>query len=98
MRKKPDDDVRKSAAGAAGHRYVGSMSKYHVFQTEIGWAGIAWGEQGLIGAHLPERDPEYVAKRFEQRFPGAVDAEPDTAMLQVIEAIRALMRGEKADL
>ena len=74
------------------------MNKYHVFQTAIGWAGIAWNEQGLIGAHLPERDPEFVAQAIERKFDGAVDAAPDVAMSAVIEGIRALMRGEKADL
>jgi methylated-DNA-[protein]-cysteine S-methyltransferase len=74
------------------------MSKYHVFETAIGWAGIAWGEQGLIGAHLPERDPEYVAQAIERKFAGVTETAPDAAMSEVIEAIRALMRGEKADL
>ena len=33
------------------------MNSYHLFETAIGWAGIAWGDDGVIGAHLPERDP-----------------------------------------
>jgi methylated-DNA-[protein]-cysteine S-methyltransferase len=74
------------------------MSSYHIFETAIGWAGIAWSEQGLIGAHLPERDPELVLRSFERRFPGVVDADPTPEMVDVIERIRALMRGEKADL
>jgi methylated-DNA-[protein]-cysteine S-methyltransferase len=74
------------------------MSKYHIFETSIGWAGIAWDKQGLIGAHLPERDPEFVAQAIERKFAGVTDAAPDAAMSEVIEGIRALMRGEKADL
>ena len=74
------------------------MSKYHVFETAIGWAGIAWGETGLIGAHLPERDPEFVARAIERKFAGVTDAAPGGAISEAVEGIRALMRGEKADL
>jgi methylated-DNA-[protein]-cysteine S-methyltransferase len=74
------------------------MSSYHLFETVIGWAGIAWGEQGLIGAHLPERDKEIVRKSFARRYPEAAEAEPTSEMAEVVERIRALMRGEKADL
>lgn len=74
------------------------MSKFTVFETEIGWAGIAWADEGLIGAHLPERDAAVVRKSFARRFPGVVEAEPSPDLLGVIDAIKALMRGEKADL
>lgn len=74
------------------------MTHYTVFETVIGWAGIAWAEQGLIGAHLPERDPAVVRKSFVRRFPEVAEAAPSPDMEKVIEAIRALMRGEKADL
>jgi methylated-DNA-[protein]-cysteine S-methyltransferase len=78
--------------------YVGSMSSYHVFETAIGWAGIAWAEDGLIGAHLPERDPAIVRRSFARKFPDAAEATPTPEMEKVIEGIRALMRGEKVDL
>jgi len=74
------------------------MNSYHLFETAIGWAGIAWGEQGLIGAHLPERDKEIVRRSFARRCPEAVESELTPDMAKVVERIRALMRGEKADL
>jgi methylated-DNA-[protein]-cysteine S-methyltransferase len=74
------------------------MSSYRLFETAIGWAGIAWGEQGLIGAHLPERDPEIVRRSFLRRLQDVAEAAPSPEMADVIERIRALMRGEKADL
>jgi methylated-DNA-[protein]-cysteine S-methyltransferase len=74
------------------------MSSYRLFETAIGWAGIAWGEQGLIGAHLPERDPEIVRRSFLRRLPDVAEAAPSPEMADAIERIRALMRGEKADL
>jgi methylated-DNA-[protein]-cysteine S-methyltransferase len=74
------------------------MSNYAVFETVIGWAGIAWGDKGLIGAHLPESDPAIARKSFARRFPEAIEAQPPPELTSVIEGIRALMRGEKADL
>jgi methylated-DNA-[protein]-cysteine S-methyltransferase len=97
-RKGRDDDVGKSAAAPKAAAILEGMSNYHLFETAIGWAGVAWGEQGLIGAHLPERDKEIVRKSFARRYPEASEAEPTPEMADVIERIRALMRGEKADL
>jgi len=69
-----------------------------VFETAIGWAGLAWSEQGLVGAHLPEADPDAARRRFRQRFPGAVEAGAPPAVAALVAGVQALMRGEKADL
>jgi len=74
------------------------MISYSIFETAIGWAGLAWGDQGLVGVHLPEREPDTARRSFERRFPGAVEADAPAELAPVIEGIRALMRGEKADL
>jgi methylated-DNA-[protein]-cysteine S-methyltransferase len=74
------------------------MISYTLFDTVIGWAGLAWNDNGLVGAQLPERDPEVARRSFLRRFPDAVEAEPPAALAPVIAGIRALMRGEKADL
>ena len=74
------------------------MISYTLFDTVIGWAGLAWNDRGLVGAHLPERDPDVARRSFVRRFPEAVEGEPPTALAPVIAGVRALMRGEKADL
>jgi methylated-DNA-[protein]-cysteine S-methyltransferase len=74
------------------------MSEYTIFETAIGWAGLAWNANGLVGVHLPERDPERTRRSFRRRFPDAVEGEPGAGGAAVIEGVRALMRGEKADL
>ena len=74
------------------------MNQFRLFETTIGWAGIAWGDKGLIGAHLPEADCAIARKSFLRRLPDAVEAPPAPEVEAVIAAIRALMRGEKADL
>jgi len=74
------------------------MNQYAIFETAIGWAGIAWAEQGLVGAHLPERDPAIARKSFLRKFPDAEEAAPPVSLADLVERIRALMRGEKIDL
>jgi methylated-DNA-[protein]-cysteine S-methyltransferase len=74
------------------------MTQYTLFETVIGWAGLAWGERGLVAAHLPDATPEIAAKSFQRRFPDIAPGEPPAYVLDAIERIRALMTGEAADL
>jgi methylated-DNA-[protein]-cysteine S-methyltransferase len=71
---------------------------YTLFETAIGWAGLAWGDKGLVGAHLPEADVETTRRSFLRRFPEARPSEPPASLQSTIAGIQALMRGEKADL
>jgi methylated-DNA-[protein]-cysteine S-methyltransferase len=74
------------------------MSHYSIFETELGWAGLAWAEGGLVAAQLPERDPAIVRKSFARCVPDAIEAQPTPEIGKLIEGVRALMRGEKPDL
>ena len=74
------------------------MTHYALFDTAIGYAGIAWGERGLVGVHLPERDAETARRSFLRRFPDAAEAEVSSELAKTVEDIQALMRGEKPDL
>jgi methylated-DNA-[protein]-cysteine S-methyltransferase len=74
------------------------MTQYAVFETVIGWAGIAWNGAGLVAVHLPERDADAARRSFLRRFPDLAEAEVPERLERTVEAIRALMRGEKADL
>lgn len=74
------------------------MTQYALFETAIGWAGVAWGDNGIVGLNLPEPDPETCRRGFQRRFPGAVEGEAPAALAATIAGVQALMRGEKADL
>lgn len=74
------------------------MTHYTLFDTAIGFAGIAWGESGLVGVHLPEPDQETARRGFIRRFPGMTEAEVPEGLATVVADICALMRGEKPDL
>ena len=55
------------------------MTQYTLFETAIGWAGLAWSDKGLVGVHLPERDRETARRSFLRQFPDAVEAAPTPA-------------------
>ena len=74
------------------------MTEYALFETAIGWAGVAWGDAGLVACHLPERDAETARRGFLRRFPEALEAAVPPALADTVAGIQALMRGEKADL
>jgi methylated-DNA-[protein]-cysteine S-methyltransferase len=74
------------------------MTRYALFDTAIGTAGIAWGEAGLVAVHLPERDPETARRGFLRRFPEATETEPNSEVAAAMTAIRELLAGRGADL
>ncbi|MFN4175468.1 methylated-DNA--[protein]-cysteine S-methyltransferase [Phenylobacterium sp.] len=74
------------------------MTRYALFETAIGFAGIAWNDAGLVACHLPEREKDTARRSFLRRFPDAVEAPPPASLSPTIEGVQALMRGEKADL
>ncbi|WP_421936825.1 methylated-DNA--[protein]-cysteine S-methyltransferase [Phenylobacterium sp.] len=74
------------------------MTQFALFDTAIGFAGIAWNDAGLVACHLPEREADTARRAFLRRFPEATEAEIPARLSPTVEGIRALMRGEKADL
>jgi methylated-DNA-[protein]-cysteine S-methyltransferase len=74
------------------------MTQYTLFDTAIGWAGLAWSDKGLVGCHLPDVDPETARRSFLRKNPEAVEAPPTPDIAKAITDIRALMAGERPDL
>jgi methylated-DNA-[protein]-cysteine S-methyltransferase len=75
------------------------MIRYALFDTSVGWAAIAWTEEGaLAGVHLPERDGDIARQGIQRRFPGAVESPVPAGYIATVEGIRALLRGEKVSL
>lgn len=66
------------------------------FDTPLGVCGIAWGEAGLVGVQLPERDEQATRERMQHRFPGCPLAEPPAEVATAIGAVRALLCGTPA--
>jgi methylated-DNA-[protein]-cysteine S-methyltransferase len=65
-----------------------------LFETAIGWCGIAWGPRGIVGTQLPEGSAPATRARLLRRFPAGSEAPPPPEVQRAIDGIVALLRGE----
>lgn len=72
--------------------------EYALFPTTLGAVGIAWGPHGVAGVFLPEASEAATRRRIARRFAGAHESAPPAAVQRAIDAIAALLRGERSDL
>lgn len=71
-----------------------TAQSYALFETPIGACAVAWREPAvLVGAALPEADPDTLRARLRRRWPTAAEAAPPPAMQRVIERIGDLLQG-----
>jgi methylated-DNA-[protein]-cysteine S-methyltransferase len=73
-------------------------TNYTLFDTAIGCCGIVWGDRGVVGVALPEKDETATRARLRRRHPGAEQADPPPSVSRAIGEIIALLRGERRDL
>jgi len=71
---------------------------FAMFGTTVGECGIAWSDRGVIGFQLPEGDESATRRRMLTRFADAREAVPPSDVQRSIDAIVALMRGDRTDL
>jgi methylated-DNA-[protein]-cysteine S-methyltransferase len=71
---------------------------FSVFETAIGHCGIAWTDDAIAGAQLPEADEEATRARMRRRFCAAPEIAPPDHVCDAIEGIRALLSGNPRDL
>lgn len=64
-----------------------------VFDTAIGWCGIAWRGGMLVGAQLPEGDEARTLDRMRRRFPDAEPARPPRPVAAIIGRLRRALEG-----
>lgn len=79
-------------------------STYTLFETAIGWIGIAWSEIGLTRVQLPERSEAATERRLLATSasdagpsPQRLAGEPPATIATVIEALRRYAAGEPVD-
>jgi len=69
-----------------------------VFETAIGTCAIVWSARGIAGVQLPETTELATRARLHRRFPDAEEGPPPPFVQRAIEALIALLRGERRDL
>jgi methylated-DNA-[protein]-cysteine S-methyltransferase len=75
-----------------------SAPGFTLFDTAIGACALVWGDAGIVGAFLPERDAAALLARVARRFPEAVEAPAPPAVVDAVQGVQALLAGEKRDL
>jgi methylated-DNA-[protein]-cysteine S-methyltransferase len=76
----------------------GRMStRYHVFETALGFAAIAWSEAGITRFQLPSATAEATARGLLRRAPDAQQATPPAQIAETIAAAKRYFAGERVD-
>ena len=71
---------------------------YTLFDTAIGWCGVAWAGRGLVGVQLPEGSEHATRARILRHHPATEERSPPPDIREAVEGIVALLRGEARDL
>ena len=67
-----------------------------VADTALGAVAVVWGESGIVGLLLPERDRAALDRRMARRFPDALPAEAEGPVRDAIGRIVDLLAGRDA--
>jgi methylated-DNA-[protein]-cysteine S-methyltransferase len=70
---------------------------YTVFDTTVGRCGIAWGQVGIVGVHLPEAREIETRRSVLRQHPQARELLPPPEVEIAIDGIAALLRGQPCD-
>ncbi|MGL4323996.1 MAG: methylated-DNA--[protein]-cysteine S-methyltransferase [Beijerinckiaceae bacterium] len=69
----------------------------HLYETALGWCGVIWRDEKIIGAQLPLADRDATLRRIMQRFPDAVEQAPPAWITDIAAGVVALLDGERRD-
>jgi methylated-DNA-[protein]-cysteine S-methyltransferase len=71
---------------------------FALFDTAVGWCGIAWTDVGVCGLQLPEHSREATWSRLHRRYPDVPEISAPVDVKRAVEAITALLRDGQGDL
>ena len=69
------------------------MQHYHLFETKLGFAGIAWSDDGITRFRLPDPDQASAARQFK----GKTESQPPPHIAAIVEQARRYFSGERID-
>ena len=73
------------------------MQRYAVFETAMGFCGIAWGDAGISRFQLPAKSAEAAERLLRRRLPDATPAAPTAEVAEAVAAARRYFAGEPVD-
>lgn len=75
-----------------------SAPRFALFPSPIGRCALVWGDGGVRGLALPERDEASILRRLRTQFDAPESATPTEGVAQVIQRVQALLGGQADDL
>lgn len=72
-------------------------TSYVIFDTALGFAGLAWNEAGVTRFQLPAASAETTTRNLLRRAPDAEAAMPPPAIAQTVDAAKRYFAGETID-
>ena len=90
----PDGRMWNAHMGRSAYIRQMDVTGFATFETAIGVCGLAWSQAGLAAVRLPYASAEEMRRRLSDVFPGASEAEPPPEFADMVEDVRALLRGE----
>lgn len=76
---------------------MSDAQSYEIFETALGFAAIAWGQQGVTSLRLPERSAGAAERALLRRLPTAVRATPPASIAALIAAAQRYFNGAETD-
>jgi methylated-DNA-[protein]-cysteine S-methyltransferase len=70
---------------------------YIVFETALGFAGIAWNDAGITRFQLPSAHAAVATRGLLRRAPGAEAMVPTPHVAQTVDAVKRYFAGERID-
>ncbi len=83
--------------GGMRHHNADSEVHFALFPTGIGGCGIAWSGELIVATFLPEKTSAETTARLTART-GATKGAPPQFIQRAVQAITALLEGDKTDL
>ena len=72
-------------------------TQYSIFETALGFAGVAWNDIGIVRFQLPTVSAEATTRNLLRRIPGANAADPPPHIAEAVTAAKRYFTGEKVD-
>ena len=69
------------------------MAAIALFSTPLGRCGIVWGDGGIVGLQLPERDDDRTRARLAERFPNSPERSLPADVAVVTSRVARLLGG-----
>lgn len=70
-----------------------SETRLAVFDTRIGWIGVAWNERGIVALNLPRASREHALRDLRRDYPSALLY--DDAPVEVTRELREYVEGQR---